>query len=269
MGSRRAFDLDRTGSLHADAAAQQQAYMDRAKRRARRGRQSVEQLQPAARAEESIEPDDEDFQTGPPDDPGLLNNQRFVPHRDRSTDALNFENNLRTSAAYWQDLAVTQLPAWAEQQGSPSVRHMQEMQHMLDKFCQMPLHRCTDGQISSQHACATGTDRPIIVYGLGYSFELRIPGFSCSKGCPNFEVPPVYLRCMGSTPLRPGSMFDISLLQLFHSLRWRAGASASAMTSSLEDVLKAVDLLGMGPVARRMDDKAFLSAYRQYRMTFR
>lgn len=264
MGSRRATDLGRSGSLHTDAAAHQQAYMERAMRRASRSRRPA-----ATELQNPSLLDEEELETGLPDSGDSLLSQRFIPWRDRSKDVLSFERNLRASAAYWQDLAITQLPAWAQQQGSTWQRHMQEMKQKLEKFSRMPLHPCSNGQLNCQHAHATGSARPVVVYGLGYSFELEMPSFSCSQGCPNFETPPVYLQCMGSTPIRPGSMFDISLLQLFHSLRWRAGASASAMSSSLEDVLRAMDLLGNGPAARRIDDKAFLAAYRQYRLTFR
>ncbi len=248
----------------------------RLQREGPRGEQPAERrtVGPQARgqvAELPLPPEGEALPDEPTGTPRLSPfRQSSVAPKDHSADLLRYEINLRSRSSLWQDPVITLAPFWAVYQEERDQQLQSQLQSAIDQYCSSPLHACGKRGFSIDGVILTGSLRTATCVSLESSVEFQIPSLRCQHCATTFEVPAVAVMCMGSAPLKPGTLFHISLLQIFHALHWRAGVSASAMVSSLEDVISSNRFLGgLEQDSRQLDDRAFLQAYDAYCCTIR
>ena len=189
--------------------------------------------------------------------------------RDRAKDQLRHEENLRKTLPDHQNLFLATAPHRLRRRRQLQAASQQSYEDAISAYVAQPLHQCA-GAFDIGQTTDIRERRNVALHQLGDTLTVRLPTLRCSCCEQTFEMPPVALRCFGSSPVRPNVMYEESLLAFFHALSFRAGASAVSVVTSLTEAASSL-MLGMGAwhPPKPLDDQGFLNAYRSYRATIR
>lgn len=189
--------------------------------------------------------------------------------RDRAKDQLRHEENLRRILPSQQKLFLATAPQWLDRRRRLQAASQASYEDAIAAYVSHPIHQCGESFGVGQSS-EVRERRLVALHQLGMSFSVSLPTISCGSCQQTFEMPPVALRCFGSSPVRPSIIYEESLLAMFHALSFRAGASATSVVTCLTEAASSL-MLGMGAWAppQLLDDQGFLNAYRSYRATVR
>ena len=80
------------------------------------------------------------------------------------------------------------------------------------------------------------SSREVFYHTLGCSVSVQVPTVRCSACKDTYEIPPSLCRCFGSSPVQPLDWYDTSVLDMYSSLAYTDGTSATVFCQALDSV---------------------------------
>jgi hypothetical protein len=76
----------------------------------------------------------------------------------------------------------------------------------------------------------------VFYHTLGCSVSVQVPTVRCSACKETYEIPPSLCHCFGSSHVQPLDWYDTSVLEMYNSLAYTDGTSATVFCQALDSV---------------------------------